>query len=225
MKQSYNKWGRSPFNLINMKAWLTYVRGEPPIIAYIKIQEFIPGIGDWVNKAMGIYQAAKIKSVIVDLRDNSGGLLTETKKSLSPFFKQDTGLGTSVNRKSTSKKEIIRGQGQKAFTGNVVILADEGTISAGEIYCSVIRENGRGQIIGRKTAGKVLYSNKFQLSKNVMLLVATHDYRTSKGARLESTGMMPDIEISRTTIEDIRADRDRILEKAMEIVGKDRRPN
>ncbi len=194
-------------------------------IAYIKIHKFSPGIGDWVKKAMGIYQAAKIKSVIVDLRGSLGGLIEETKRSLSPFFKQDAGFGTFVDRKNASKREIIRGQGKKAFTGDVVILADEGTGSASEMYCSVIKENGRGRIIGRKTAGAVLNSNEFQLSKNITLLVATRDYRTSKGARLEGSGIMPDIEISRTTIEDIRAGRDRILEKALEILKNDSKPH
>jgi carboxyl-terminal processing protease len=187
-------------------------------IAYIKIHKFSPGIGDWVKKAMGIYQAAKIKSVIVDLRGSLGGMIEETKKSLSPFFKQNTELGEFVDRKSTSKREIIGGQGKKAFTGDVVVLADEETYSASEMYCSVIKENGRGQIIGRKTAGEVLNSHEFQLSNNITLLVATRDYRTIKGTRIEGSGIMPDIEISRTTIEDIRAGRDRILEKAMKIL-------
>jgi carboxyl-terminal processing protease len=187
-------------------------------ICYIKIDEFDSGIGNWVKQAMIIFKSAK--GVVIDLRGNKGGFVKEVKRSLSPFFREDAEYGTYINRKGRAKAMTVKGQGQNAFSGEVIILADEFTISGGETFCAVIRENGRGRIIGMKTNGYVLFAHPpFHLSNGVELLVPNQDYRTPKGARIEGGGIAPDIEISPTT-EDIRTGRDHALGKAIEVLTR-----
>jgi carboxyl-terminal processing protease len=186
-------------------------------ICHIMIDEFDYGIGNWVKQAMTNFRLAK--GVIIDLRGNKGGFVKEVKRSLSPFFREDTEYGTHINRKGRAKETKVKGQGQKAFSGEVVVLADEFTISGGETFCAVIRENGRGKVVGMKTTGYVLSAHPpFHLSHGVQLLVPTLDYRTPKGVRLEGTGIVPDIVIS-PTIGDIRTGRDRALDKAIEVLS------
>jgi carboxyl-terminal processing protease len=188
-------------------------------IGYLGIHSFAPGVGNWVKKAMIDFQQTKAKTLIIDLRGNGGGLITETTNCLSYFFKEDVGFGTFVERKGRSNEIKIKGLGQNAFAGEVVVLT-EFTGSAAEMFCAAIREYGRGKIIGVKTLGKVLASRRFYLPNNIELLVAVRDYRTPKGARLEGSGIVPDVEIGGWTIEDIRTGRDRVLEKARELLSK-----
>lgn len=184
-------------------------------VGYLKFDTFqTRGIGDWVRQEIAKFKQSK--TVIVDLRGNGGGLISEAKSCLSPFFAQDVEFGTFVERSGKFKEQKIKGRGDDAFTGKVIVLVDEYTGSASEMFSAVMQENGRGQIVGTRTRGKVLNSLQFDLSDKVELLVAFRDYLSPKGLRLEGIGIKPDFEVE-LTFEDIRTGRDRVLEQAIKL--------
>lgn len=183
-------------------------------VGYLKFDSFTRGTGDWVRQELA--KLKQSKAVIVDLRGNSGGLIKEVKSSLSAFFAREVEFGTFVERSGKIKEPKIKGGDDNAFAGKVIVLVDEDSGSSAEIFSSLMQEHGRGQIVGTRTRGRVLYSLQFSLSDNFELRVPVRDYLSPKGARLEGVGVKPDVEVH-LTVEDIRLGRDRMLAQAIKL--------
>ena len=183
-------------------------------VGYLKFASFTPGTGDWLRQELAKLKHSK--AVIVDLRGNRGGLIDEVKSSLRAFFVRNVEFGTLVERSGKIREPKIKGSGDSAFAGKVIVLVDEDTGSGSEIFTSLIQENGRGEIVGTRTRGRVLNSIQFDLSDNFELLVPVRDYLSPRGARLEGVGVRPDTEVD-LTVEDIRLGRDRVLSRAIKI--------
>jgi carboxyl-terminal processing protease len=157
--------------------------------------------------------------MILDLRQNGGGILGETLTSLSPFFIKDTAAGIALNRNGQRPITII-GQKKNTFAGDVAVLTDEFVGSSAELFCWIFRYYKRGLIIGKKTAGKLVGMTGFDLSNDVTVTVPIEDYRMPNEERIEGVGVMPDIAITESSGNPIRFGHDRWLEKAIEILNK-----
>lgn len=181
---------------------------------YIKFDGFTSGVGDWLQQQIADFK--QLKLIIIDLRGNGGGAVEECRKTLSLFFAEDMEFGTFIERRGKFKELKIKGSGNKAFNGKVIVLIDEDSGSASEIFSIIMQENKRAQIVGMRTRGAVLNSRDFELPENFGLRVAFRDYLSPKGVRLENIGVKPNIEIE-LTIEDIRTKRDGVLEQAIKI--------
>ena len=184
-------------------------------VGYIKFDGFTAGIAGWMKQEVGKFKGAK--ALIIDLRDNGGGLRDEVKNSLSPFFAQDAEFGSFVERSGKIREKAVKGSGAGAFAGKVIVLINENTGSGAEIFARLMQENKRAQIVGGSSRGAVLNSRDFDLPENFMLRVAFRDYVSPAGMRLEGSGVKPDIETG-LTIEDLRTGRDRVLERAVKMV-------
>jgi len=182
-------------------------------ILYLKFKEFDKGSGEWLKRQ--ILGNSSAKAVIVDLRDNSGGLVDEVKKSLSVFFPPETLIGEFIERDLDEKK--IRVGSDNQYTGQIVVLIGGNSFSGAEIFASAFRESERGKVIGQKSGGQVLNGLEKSLSNGFKLYIAFRDYKTVKGIRLEGNGVSPTVEIP-FAIEDFRQQRDIILAKALEIL-------
>ena len=97
------------------------------------------------------------------------------------------------------------------------MLVDGATGSAAEIFAAVLQDHGRATVIGRRTAGAVLASWFYRLPDGGELQLSREDYVAPKGRRIEGAGVVPDIAVPRE-LADVRAGRDRDLEKAIEVL-------
>ena len=111
-----------------------------------------------VDNAMS--RARKFKTLILDLRGNSGGWVTTINRLLSNLFDKDVKIGDTKSRKGL-KPEIAKTRGEKAYDGKLIILVDSRSASASEVLARTIQLEKRGTIIGDRTAGAVMTSRKY----------------------------------------------------------------
>ncbi|MDP1719063.1 MAG: S41 family peptidase [bacterium] len=161
----------------------------------------------------GIF-AEDVDGVILDLRGNPGGLHTVLKKMLSVFLRKGTEAfytkGKKMNESFTANKE-------PTTLLPLVVLIDEDSGSAAEIFAAVIQESHRGVIVGRRSMGAVEVAYRLGMPYGAQMSVTIAQVYTASGACLEGVGVKPDFEAHRTEA-DIIAGKDPCLDKAQEVL-------
>ncbi len=144
------------------------------------IEKFCSAVAEFKSK----------KSLVIDLRGNSGGVIGVSVALAGMLSDRTTDLGTSIFRYGA--EAMIAEPKIKQFKGRIVVLTDELSISAAEMFAASIQASGRAKIIGVKTAGQSLPSVTVDLPTGARLLYPIANYRTSKGQYLEGKGVLPD---------------------------------
>lgn len=165
----------------------------------------------------------KHKTLILDLRGNSGGWVTTITRLLSNLFDRDVKIGESKRRNET-KPIIAKTRGAKAFDGKLIVIVDSRSASASEILARTVQLEKRGVVIGDRTAGAVMTSRTFghQVGIDVVVFfgvsVTVSDLIMADGNSLEHVGVTPD-EVKLPTAEDMAAGRDVVLSYAASLAG------
>lgn len=163
-----------PLNSIN-----TYFMVDKNV-GYIKLDQFAQNSLDEFKKALSDLKKQGMKSLIFDLRGNSGGYL-QTAFSLGNEF---LGKGKTVvfTEGLKSPKQVYATESDGDFRdGNLVILIDEGSASASEIVSGAIQDWDRGVLIGRRSFGKGLVQRPFNLPDGAQIRLTTARYYTPTG--------------------------------------------
>lgn len=169
-------------------------------IGYIRLNSFI---SQEANKEMkeALKQFSKADGLIIDLRDNPGGLLTNAIE-ISDMFLKDGIIVSTVDRDGYIQSVTAD---QKAETDKpVVILVNENSASASEIFSGALKDNQRARIVGAKTFGKGLVQgiNKLEDGSGVNITIAK--YLTPAKVDINQLGIKPDVEV-KLTIDDYKA--------------------
>jgi carboxyl-terminal processing protease len=154
--------------------------------------------------------------LIIDLRGISGGDIKDVGvKIANYFFPAKVSFGKFINRAGETPlfRSLSAGGDKQAYQGPVVILIDEATRSAGEVFASGFQENGRADIVGLQSCGCVLDRDSKKVKGGGVLQYSHLGYISGKGRKLEGTGVVPD-RIVPLTISALRQGRDPILEGA-----------
>jgi carboxyl-terminal processing protease len=142
----------------------------PPGIGYLEISEFDETTGREVKHAL--HQLGNVDGLILDLRQNPGGLLQVATGVADQFLPKGALIGTLVGR--SSPKEVYRVQyGEKGRKFPMVVLVDEGTASAAEFIAGALQDQDRALIVGQKTFGKSVAQTLFPLSDHTGLALTT----------------------------------------------------
>ena len=166
----------------------------------------------------------KYKSVVLDLRGNSGGYVDSLTCLLGFFFDHDVTVAQPRGRGKSLKPMVAKTQGPKVFTGKVVVIVDSDSGSAAELFARVIQLEKRGVVIGDRTAGAVMQSRVYtrQTAGEYVVLygisITETDLIMADGKSLENEGVAPD-EIALPTGADLAAGRDPVLARAVLLVG------
>lgn len=180
-------------------------------IGYLRIYMFSERLGSEVKNAINDFKDRKVKGIILDLRDNPGGLLTECISVASYFIPS----GVLVWVKDRSQKiEPIKVNGSK-FDIPLVVLINEGSASASEILASAIKSYKIGTLVGRKTFGKGLIQQMYDLGSGYSLKVTIQEYLAPDKTPINKVGVLPDIEVEN---DETNPDLDLQLKKAIEVL-------
>jgi carboxyl-terminal processing protease len=166
-----------------------------------------------------------VRGLIVDLRHNGGGEAEAMAEVASAFLPAGKSLGRFTDRSGRIQFEphtraamLFAADAVKTFPAPVVILTSERTSSAAEIFVAALKEAKRAVIIGQSTCGCVLaIRRRHALPDGGELDISELDYQTAAGTRLEGAGLAPDEKITLDR-QDIRAHRDRAIERAIELL-------
>jgi carboxyl-terminal processing protease len=188
-------------------------------IAYIWLWGFSTPVAGKIKVALRELLAKEPKGLILDLRNNPGGLLDVSIEVASQFIGE--GIILTERLKDGQVREYKARPGGLALEIPLVVLINGGTASASEIVAGAIQDAGRGILIGEPTMGKGSIQHPYTLSDGSELRVTYAYWFTPKGRAIHKEGLTPDILI-RLTPEDRKAGRDPQLERAIEYLKKGR---
>jgi carboxyl-terminal processing protease len=181
-------------------------------IAYLKVNEFRSNAPAQVHAALEELLAQGPNSLVLDLRDDPGGLLSSSIEISSEFVAE----GVIVREKGSNgldQEHLARGDGL-ATEIPLVILVNSGTASASEIVAGAIRDHGRGILIGETTLGKGSVQSPVDLSDGSHLRLTVAHWFTPNGQLIHGEGLVPDIEVPLSE-EDLANGRDPQLDRAI----------
>jgi len=208
---------------------------KPQIIenkyGYIRISQFQENTTNDFKDALNslLISEHKITGLIIDLRSNPGGLLTQAVNIIDQFL--DEGLIVYTDGRIASQNLQYHAiNDPKKFNYNIVILVNEGSASASEIVAGSLQDHKRAIVIGRKTFGKGTVQTIFPLIDGSGLRLTTAKYYLPSNRAIHGTGIEPDINIEiKKDNETSQADdvlkkesddplKDSIMIKAMEVL-------
>ncbi|MER5445652.1 S41 family peptidase [Streptomyces sp. NPDC002766] len=167
------------------------VRTLPGGITVIKIAAFTKGSGDLVRTA--VRRAAADTGVILDLRGNSGGLVTEAVTTASAFL--DGGLVATYD--VDGEQRVLHADAGGDTTRPLVALVDGGTMSAAEMLTGALQDRGRAVVVGSRTFGKGSVQMPSRLPGGSVAELTVGHYRTPSGRSVDGHGITPDLEVDR----------------------------
>lgn len=154
--------------------------------AYIKLSNFSRSASDELKKALRELKAQReIQSITIDLRGNPGGLLDVAVDICDKFLKKDLLIVTTRGRDASSEKKYFSTQEPMFGSGKLVVLVNENSASASEIFAGAIQDHDRGIILGTKTFGKGLVQTILPLTFNTSLKITTAKYFTPSGRSIQ----------------------------------------
>jgi carboxyl-terminal processing protease len=131
------------------------------------------------------------QGIVLDLRGNPGGLLTEAVLSSSVFLPKDDRVVSTRSRTEGSK--VYRASGDPLPRRPMVVLIDRGTASAAEILASALADNGLAKVVGTRSFGKGLFQDVLGLPNGGKLDLTVGEFFTADGISLAPKGIQPDV--------------------------------
>lgn len=164
-----------------------------PGIGYIKLSGFMENTYPAMLTALDDLKKKGMKGLVLDMRNNSGGLLSQAIKISDIFLEK----GVIVSTVGDEEKEVSEATKEDTdiIDVPVVVMINEGTASAAEIVAAALKKNGRATLVGRKSFGKGSVQNLFRISGGGGLKLTIAQYLTPGDISIQSVGVTPDIEL------------------------------
>ncbi len=200
---------REIIKLPSVKYWVI-----EPNIGYIRLTQFIQTSSEDLEKALIDLEKNGARSIILDLRNNPGGLLTSA---------------VEVGRKFIPKGDIVSIKGRDGEENTyssffkyhpllpLIVLINEGSASASEIVAGAVKDNKRGLLVGRKTFGKGSVQTVISLNDGSAMALTTALYYTPSGVNIHKSGINPDIDVELPKLDESKQDE---IRKAIELDQK-----
>ena len=173
---------------------VTWQRLPGTSIADVRIAAFSNGVTPDLQQALKEIQQQHLTGIVLDLRNNPGGLLDEAVGTASQFLKSGNVL-LEKNAQGQTKPVPID-SGGLAPDIPMVVLINQGTASAAEIVAGALQDAQRAKLVGETTFGTGTVLNEFPLPDGSALLLATEEWLTPKGRVIWHTGISPDITVA-----------------------------
>lgn len=188
-------------------------------IGYIQITEFDEITVSQFSDAVSQLERKGMKGLIIDVRDNPGGLLNSVVKILDRLIYK--GLLVYTEDKNGQREEKYADD-SKQFNKPIVVLINENSASASEIFAGALQDYEKATIVGTTSFGKGIVQSVIPLTDGTAVKLTISKYYTPKGRNIHGTGITPDVEIELDEelkkMVTIPHDQDNQLQKAIEII-------
>ena len=152
-----------------------------PGVGYSKLEDFSTDSYDEFVDALYTIKDKGAKKLILDLRGNSGGFLDQAVSILDEFLADNKDLIVYTEDRNRKKSKAYATKGGDFTDGALVVMIDEYSASASEIVAGAIQDNDRGTVVGRRSVGKGLVQEQFQMSDGSALRLTVARYYTPSG--------------------------------------------
>jgi carboxyl-terminal processing protease len=191
-------------------------------IGYLKLPSFDEGTAKDFEEKVKELKSEGAKSLIIDLRNNGGGIVTEATDIANFLLEKGKTIISTVDNQD--KKEITYSKNDAIFTMPITVLVNENSASASEILACSLQDNERAKIIGTKTYGKGIIQTLLSLNDGSGLKITTEEYYTPKGTTIHEVGITPDEEVKLPdtvkSIYAVKEEEDTQLQKAIELLER-----
>ena len=163
-------------------------------IAYIRVSSFQERTADDLKKELRDIKAKNgvLEGIILDLRNNPGGLLNQAVAVADVFLKSGVIVTTKGRTRNMETKSVAKDDGDEPMCP-IIALVNEGTASAAEIVSGALQDNGRALVLGTQTFGKGSVQTVIPLEDGSALKLTTAKYYTPSGRSIQAEGIKPDI--------------------------------
>jgi carboxyl-terminal processing protease len=173
---------------------VTWQRLPGTTVAHVRVAAFSQGISQDLQKALSEIQQQGISGIILDLRNDPGGLLDEATNTASQFLSSGN-LLEEKNVQGQIQPVPVKPKGTVTSVP-MVVLINGGTASAAEIVAGALQDAHRATLVGEATFGTGTVLEEFSLSNGSALLLATEEWLTPNGRVIWHRGIAPDVAVA-----------------------------
>ena len=162
-------------------------------IGYLEITSFDEGVAeDFKSKYLALKEQG-IKGLVIDLRDNGGGIVDEALKIVDYIVPKNQTTLITVDK--DGKEEVSKSKEDRLVEEPVVVLVNSSSASASEIMAGALKDLGKAKIVGTKTYGKGVIQQLLTLSNGAGLKITVEEYYTPNKTKINKVGITPDYEV------------------------------
>lgn len=191
-------------------------------IGYIQVQQFYENTADEFEVALDNLESQGALGVIVDMRDNPGGLLT-TVVEMCDYLMEDGTIVTTKDKNGTVISEYSATDNH-SIDIPMVVLTNGNSASAAEIFSGAMQDTGIAKLVGTTTYGKGIVQSVFPLNDGSAVKITVAKYFTPNGNDIHQMGIVPDYEVElpdgRTNAVNLDKEDDTQLQKAEEVIAE-----
>jgi carboxyl-terminal processing protease len=178
-------------------------------IGYVQLTEFSDHTAEQFRAALESLLKQGIQSLIIDLRNNPGGLLDSAVEVAEPFFRKNELIVYTKGRKPSDREEFRAESSAPPIALPLAVLINAGSASAAEIVTGALKDTGRAIVVGERSFGKGSVQSVFKLDRGEGLRLTTARYYTPGGVSIHERGIAPHVEVVMTPEEDNKLARQR----------------
>lgn len=186
-------------------------------VAYIKINNFNQKTNDEMSVAIEKAKKSRAKGILLDLRNNPGGLLDSVVAVTSQFI--DGGVVVKTKGRFEHANQVYSAERGRANKMPLVALVNEGSASAAEILAGALKDHRRATIVGMKTFGKGSVQSLFNLPDKSGIFITIARYSTPKGTQIDHKGLEPNVRMGGEPMKEKSKDKQYI--KGMALLKKE----
>ena len=189
-------------------------------IGYIRLTSFNDNSGKQIEKEIKkLEKNKKVKSYILDLRNNPGGLLSQAIK-ITDFFLDNGEIVSTKSRKPSENRRWFAKQGDLTNGKTLIVLINYGSASASEIVAGALKDHKRAILLGESSFGKGSVQSIIPLKNDGAIRLTVAKYYLPSGKSISDVGVSPDIDISEETDDfKIKTDTDNQLSYAIKLLN------
>ena len=210
------------FNIIREIIEIKSVRAEllDQNIGYIRLTSFNENSGQQIKKEINkLEKNQNVKSYILDLRNNPGGLLSQAIK-ISDFFLDNGEIVSTKSRKASENRKWFAKQGDITGGKTLIVLINYGSASASEIVAGALKDHKRAILLGQNSYGKGSVQSIIPLKNKGAIRLTVAKYYLPSGKSISEVGVSPDIEIDESSDEfRIKTETDNQLNYAIKLLN------